>query len=48
MRCKTCEWYEPFQGVCCNGDSERRADFVDENAVCTEWEAKRNGQQGQK
>ena len=22
-----CKWYEPFCGVCCNGDSEHRADF---------------------
>lgn len=20
----TCKWYEPFCGVCCNGDSEHR------------------------
>ena len=25
--CKTCRWYAAFEGVCCNGDSEHRADF---------------------
>lgn len=24
--CSTCGWYEDFQGVCFNGDSEHRAD----------------------
>ena len=27
--CSTCRWYEDFQGVCCNGDSEHRADFTE-------------------
>jgi len=40
-RCETCEWYEPFQGVCVNGDSPYRADFVDEDDVCTKWEGKK-------
>lgn len=33
--CKTCRYWEPFQGVCCNGDSEYCADFVDDG--CAEW-----------
>jgi hypothetical protein len=36
--CKTCKWYEPFCGVCCNGDSEHRADFMDAESGCGEWE----------
>lgn len=37
-RCMTCKWYEPFCGVCCNGDSEHRADFTDAENGCGEWE----------
>ena len=33
--CKTCKWYEPFCGVCCN-DSEHRADFMDAESGCGE------------
>lgn len=36
--CKTCKWYEPFCGVCCNGGSEYRADFMDAESRCEEWE----------
>ena len=36
--CKSCRWHEPFNAVCCNGDSEHRADFWDEGCEC--WEAK--------
>lgn len=36
--CATCKWYEDFQGVCFNGDSEHRADFTDPEDVCEEWE----------
>lgn len=36
--CATCAYYEPFQGVCFNGDSSSRADFVDEDGACTDWE----------
>lgn len=36
--CSTCKWYEDFQGVCCNGDSEHRADFTDPEDGCEEWE----------
>lgn len=25
-------------GVCCNGDSEHRADFMDAESRCEEWE----------
>lgn len=36
--CATCQWYDDFSGVCCNGDSECRADFVDADDGCEEWE----------
>lgn len=38
----TCKWYEPFCGVCCNGDSEHRADFTDAENGCGEWEETMN------
>ncbi len=34
--CKTCRWY--YEEVCCNGDSEHRADFRLEDETCEEWE----------
>lgn len=34
--CKTCRWY--YEDVCCNGDSEHRADFRVEDDRCEEWE----------
>lgn len=37
-RCMNCKWYESFCGVCCNGDSEHRADFMDAESGCEEWE----------
>lgn len=36
--CGRCKWYEPFQGVCFNGDSEFRADFTDPKDSCPQWE----------
>jgi len=36
--CATCRWYEDFQGVCFNGDSEYCADFIDPEDVCECWE----------
>lgn len=41
--CKTCKWYEPFCGVCCNGDSEHRADFRLKDETCEEWEENDGG-----
>lgn len=38
--CTTCKYYEPFAGVCCNGASEHRADFMDESDGCPVWAAK--------
>ena len=34
--CMTCRWWEPYCGVCCNGDSPYCADFWDDG--CDEWE----------
>ena len=39
-RCATCRWYAEFEGVCCNGDSEYRADFRDANQCCPAWAPK--------
>lgn len=36
--CATCDWYEDFQGVCFNGDSEHRADFTEPEDGCECWE----------
>lgn len=38
--CDTCKWYELYAGVCCNGDSEFRADFVDGEFTCQCWQIK--------
>ncbi len=35
--CATCAWYEDFQGVCCNGDSPHRADFMSADQSCEFW-----------
>ena len=35
--CATCEWYEDYQGVCCNGDSPYCADFTEPEDCCEEW-----------
>lgn len=37
-----CKWYEPFCGVCCNGNSEYRADFRLDDETCEEWEEQNN------
>ena len=45
--CATCAWYEDYQGVCCNGDSEHRADFTEPEDGCECWEGrKKNEVQG--
>lgn len=40
-RCVNCKWR--YEDVCCNGDSEHRADFRFDNDWCEEWEEKKNG-----
>lgn len=42
--CSTCRWYEDFNGVCCNGDSEYRADFTEPEDGCECWEERRNNE----
>lgn len=36
--CASCKWYAMFEGVCCNGESEHCADFVDSDNTCEHWE----------
>ena len=36
--CSACRWYAEFEGVCCNGDSEWRGDFRDNDQGCEHWE----------
>ena len=38
--CDTCRWYEDYQGVCCNGGSEYRADFTEPEDGCECWEGR--------
>ncbi len=38
--CATCAWYEDYQGVCFNGDSPYRADFMEPEQRCRKWEGK--------
>lgn len=44
--CPTCRWYTPFEGVCCNGDSEHRADFPDPEKGCGAWGVQEIGKDG--
>lgn len=37
--CGSCRWWEPYQGVCFNGDAEDCADFTDEEHGCPHWES---------
>lgn len=36
--CDTCKWYYAYEGVCTNGGSEHRADFMDGMDCCEKWE----------
>lgn len=36
--CSACKWWESFNWICCNGDSENCADITDPDVVCPEWE----------
>lgn len=36
--CGTCDYYEDYAGVCTNGDSDHRADFVAAEHTCDKWE----------
>lgn len=39
--CRNCNYYEDFQGVCFNGDSEFCCDFTDSDHTCPEWTMKK-------
>ena len=39
--CSNCRWHENFSGACCNGDSEYRADFTDNDFVYDKWEERK-------
>ena len=39
--CSTCNWWEAFNGVCFNGDSEFCADFTEPENNCECWEEKK-------
>ena len=41
-QCKTCAWWEPFNGVCFNGNSEHRADFTCRDDSCLSWSMHRH------
>lgn len=36
--CKNCKWYAAYEGVCCNGESEKHADFTDGDFSCEKFE----------
>lgn len=38
--CCTCRWYDIETEVCCNGESDHRADFRDWDDTCDNWEGK--------
>ena len=38
-QCSNCAWWYD-DGICCNGDSEYRADWTEKDFVCKEWEEK--------
>lgn len=44
--CSSCRWYEDFNGVCFNGDSEFCADFTESEDCCECWE-ERNESNGE-
>ena len=35
--CRTCDWYAQSESVCCNGDSDHRADFMNSEDSCPAW-----------
>lgn len=39
--CGNCKHYEDFNGVCCNGSSEHRADFMNDTDSCLQWEGRK-------
>lgn len=45
--CYTCKWVsDRFTSVCCNGNSRHRADFVDGDMTCDQWEERKETDDG--
>ena len=40
--CSTCRWYAIYEGTCCNGDSQHRADFRTLDDTCEKWDGVKN------
>lgn len=40
--CNSCTWHDGYSGVCCNGDSHKRADFVNEDYYCDYYEERKD------
>ena len=38
--CEFCKWHDDFSWVCFNGESEKRADFTNNDDCCIEWESR--------
>ena len=38
--CEICKWHVDFSWVCFNGESEKRADFTNNDDCCIEWESR--------
>lgn len=38
--CEFCKWHDDFSWACFNGDSEKCADFTDNEDYCAEWESR--------
>ncbi len=36
--CENCKWHDNFSGVCCNGESEHKVNFTDNDLCCDCWE----------
>lgn len=47
-QCATCRYYAEFEGVCRNGDSDNRADFVSPKCKCEHWEGEKENVKSQK
>lgn len=43
--CRNCNYYEDFQGVCFNGDSEFCCDFTNPDHTCPQWTMKKKVRQ---
>lgn len=39
-QCGNCKWFDDFEGLCFNYESENCADFVSKNDSCAFWEKK--------